>query len=57
MLNPNVGEISFISYPLNFLIMVVFPALSRPKTKSLIYFYFSFAFFTIDMNPIFSLLK
>lgn len=33
--------------------IVVLPALSRPNTNRRIYFYFSLAFFTIDMKPIF----
>lgn len=41
-----------MSSPLNFLMMVVFPALSSPKTSKRIYFYFSLDFLTIDMNPI-----
>lgn len=52
MLKPRVGLISFMFYPLNFFIIVVFPALSRPSTSRRIYFYFYFVFFTIDMKPI-----
>lgn len=52
ILNPRVGEILSMSSPLNFLIMVVLPALSKPKTNSLISFYFSLAFLTMDMKPI-----
>lgn len=52
MLKPNVGDILSMSSPLNFLIMVVLPALSSPSTSNLIYFYFYFVRFTIDMKPI-----
>lgn len=53
MLKPSVGEISLMSSPLNFLMMVVLPALSRPSTSRRISFSFYLAFLTIDMNPIF----
>ena len=53
MLKPSVGEILSISQPLNFLMMVVLPALSSPSTSKRISFSFYLVFFTIDMNPIF----
>lgn len=34
MLNPKVGDIVFISSPLNFFQIVVFPALSNPLMKT-----------------------
>lgn len=56
MLNPNVGDILSVSQPLNFLMMVVLPALSSPSMSSLISFSFSFVFLTIDMKPIFKII-
>ncbi len=52
MLKPRVGEILSMSYPLNFFIIVVLPALSNPNIKRRISFYFYLVFLTIDMKPI-----
>ena len=44
-----------MSSPLNFFKIVVFPALSKPKTNSRTSFSFSFNFFSMVSNPMFAL--
>jgi len=52
MLKPRVGEILSMSSPLNFLRIVVLPALSSPRIRTLISCSFSFSFLRIFNNPI-----
>lgn len=51
MLKPRVGAIVSTSSPLNFLTMVVLPALSRPSISRRISFSFSFCFFSMVRRP------
>jgi len=53
MLNPSVGLMVSMASPMNFLMMVVFPALSRPRTKRRISFSACFIFFKMVRSPIF----
>ncbi len=50
--NPNVGGIWLVSSPLNFLIIVVFPELSKPRIRILISLSYCQIFWILLIRPI-----